>query len=397
MAKAPKKVKVKETDIVKIASEKDLEKALGCIDDMNEDATYLSESPLSEVSDWISTGCYALNAIMSGSVYHAVPVGRITTFYGLQSTGKTLILNKIIANAMANNGFKRAVYFDTETALDLAVAERLGCDPKRLKHVPVETIEDCKIQIITLLTRLIEAHAKGQVILAIDSLGNMNSAKEFTDVEKESQSGDMGLRAKALTSLMRMMTYRAAKAGCPVLCTNHIYENPGQLHPTMIKKQAGGLKPLYIASLLVQLSVTNQKTSDNKKAATSAMSDRVNGVNLKAITAKNRFIPPFIGVDDLEINFKTGLNKYKGLLDLATRYDLIDRTGSTYVMDGNKIGYAASFESSAEFWENGPLQKLDKLLQADLNYSNEKFTDLKAEVEAEVEAEENELEDVDIP
>ena len=127
------------------------------------------------------------------------------------------------------------------------------------------------------------------------------------------------------------------------------------------------------------------------------MSDRVNGVNLKAITAKNRFIPPFIGVDDLEINFKTGLNKYKGLLDLATRYDLIDRTGSTYVMDGNKIGYAASFESSAEFWENGPLQKLDKLLQADLNYSNEKFTDLKAEVEAEVEAEENELEDVDIP
>jgi RecA/RadA recombinase len=376
----PKKTET-ETEPIVVASEKDIEKALDCINDLNPDASYLSDSPLSEVTEWLSTDCYALNAIMSGSVYKAAPSGRVTTFYGLPSTGKTMILNKIIANGFTK-GFKRAVYFDSETALDMAVAERLGCDPAKIKHAPIEAIEDCKNQIITLLTKLIEAGAKNKVILAIDSLGNMNSTQEFLKVEKEKSSGDMGLRAKALTSLMRMITYRAAKAGCPVLCTNHTYENPGELHPSMIKKQTGGLKPLYIASILVQLSTTANKVADDPNAPKSAMSEWASGVTLKAMTAKNRFIPPFIGVNGLEINFRTGLHKYKGLLDLALKYNIIQQRGSVYDIDNTKLGYASSFEGSAEFWENGPLQKLDVAMQKDLTYSNEKYKDLKAEVDA---------------
>ena len=378
----PKKIQEAPAKTVVAASEKDLEKILRSIDELNPDATYLSDSPLSEVTDWISSDCYALNAIMSGSVYRAVPVGRIVTFYGLQSTGKTLILNKIIANAM-KQGFSRAVYFDSEMALDMGVAERLGCDPSKIKHAPIEIIEDCKNQIITLLTKIIEIGAKNKIIIAIDSLGNMNAQKEFNDVEKEKSASDMGLRAKSLTSLMRMLTYRAAKAGTPVLCTNHVYENPTELHPGMIKKQTGGLKPLYIASILVQLAVTNNKLEDDPKAAASILGDRISGVTLRALTAKNRFIPPFISAEGIEINFKTGLNKYKGLLDLAEKYGMILRDGNAYQMkNGTSIGYAPTFEDKAEFWENGPLQELDGLIQKDLTYSNEKYKDLKAEVDA---------------
>lgn len=387
MGRPPKKTEIEQLpaavtdDAIVVTSEKDLDKAFDSVTKLNEDASLLSDSALSEVNDWISTDCYALNAIMSGSVHRGVPAGRVTVFYGLPATGKTLIVNKIVANGQ-KKGYKRVAYFDSEVALDKAVAERLGCDISKIYHIPVEIIEECKIQIITLLNKFIEVGAKRKLILVIDSLGNLSSAKEFSDVDKDKSAGDMGLRAKSLSSLMRMLTYRAAKAEAPVLCTNHIYENPSEMYPSLVKKQAGGLKPLFIASLLVQLSVTTQKADDDKKGLRSQMSDKITGMNLKALTAKNRFVPPFLSIEDVNINFKTGINKYMGLLGLAEKYDIITRTGSTCVIDGKSIGYAHTFEDSAEFWENGPLQKLDNALQKDLSYSNEKYKDLKAEVDA---------------
>lgn len=387
----PKKVEQTVEVPVTVTSEKDLDKIMKSVIEDNPDASLLSESALSEVNDWISTDCYALNAIISGSVYKGVPSGRVTVFYGLPMTGKTLLVNKIIANGQ-KKGYSRVAYFDSEIALDKAVAERLGCDVTHITHIPVETIEECKIQVLKLFTKLLELHAKRKLIVVIDSLGNLSSQKEFSDIDKDKSAGDMGLRAKVLASLMRMMTYRAAKLEAPVLCTNHIYENPNEMYPSMIKKQTGGLKPLFIASLLVQLSVTNNKVEDTTKDIKSLLSDRVSGVTLRALTAKNRFVPPFITADNIQLNFKTGLSKYMGLLELAEKYGTIEKDGHSYKMkNGTSIGYAATFEDKAEFWENGPLQELDLLIQKDLTYSNEKYKELKDQVDdiAEVEEEKN--------
>lgn len=376
-----KKIEEKHvSDPTIVTSEKDLDKAFKVIDDMNVDASYLSESPLSDVNDWISTDCYALNAIISGSVYKGIPSGRITGFYGLPSTGKTLLINKIIANAQ-KKGYSRTVYFDSENALDKAVAERLGCDISKIKHAPVELIEECKNQAITLLTKLIEIGAKRKVVIVIDSLGNLSTRKELTDAQDNKEAADMGLRAKSLSSMMRLLTYRAAKIEAPVLFANHIYENPNAMYPTLIKKQAGGLKPLFIASVLVQLSVSNNKIAEDKTSATSLMSDKISGLTLTALTAKNRFVPPFISAD-VQLNFKTGLSKYMGLLDLATKYGTIIPDGRSFKnKKGVSIGYASTFEDNAEFWENGPLQELDVEIQNDLTYSNSKYEDLKKEVD----------------
>jgi RecA/RadA recombinase len=376
---------VTETEVagtnLTVTSEKDLDKVFKSIDSLNSDATFLSDSPLSEVDDWISTDCYALNAIISGSVYKGIPSGRVTTFYGLPATGKTLLVNKIIANAQKKT-YKRAAYFDSEVALDKLVAERLGCDISKVKHIPIEIIEDCKIQVLRLLNQLIELGSKKQIIIVIDSLGNLSCQKEFNDIDKDKSAGDMGLRAKSLSSLLRMITYRSAKVGAPVICTNHIYENPNELYPSAIKKQSGGLKPLFIASVLVQLSVSTNKTDEDKNGASSVLSEKINSVTLKAMTAKNRFVPPFITADDIYLNFKTGLSKYRGLLNFAEKYNLIERDGRSYKMVGGaSIGYASTFEDNAEFWENGPLQELDKRITNDLCYSNEKYASLKQEVD----------------
>jgi len=125
------------TNETKEASLKDI---FAAVDALNADASLLSdENSLSIVSDWIDTGSYALNAIFSGSLHKGIPVGRITGFVGPSGAGKTLIVNKIIANAQKKGYF--AAVWDTEAAVDRQSAEGVGIDAKRLKYYPVETVE----------------------------------------------------------------------------------------------------------------------------------------------------------------------------------------------------------------------------------------------------------------
>ena len=123
----------------------DIKEAFKVLDDLNPDAQFLDENTLSTVKDWIDTGSMALNAIISGSLYGGVPMGRIVGFAGPQACGKTLMVNKIMANAQKKG--LHVVYFDTENALDKETAEGLGCDSAKIKHCPIEIIEECRNQI----------------------------------------------------------------------------------------------------------------------------------------------------------------------------------------------------------------------------------------------------------
>ena len=363
--------------VVDEATEKALDNVFDMIEKINPDAATLADNSLSNVSDYIDTGNYSLNAIISGSVFGGIPVGRVCGFFGPPATGKTLIINKIIANAQ-HKGF-RAIYFDSEQALDKQVALRLGCDVEKIKHIPVEIIEECRNQSFQILTKLIEMGVKKKIIVAIDSIGALNTAKELNDSLDNKNASDMGLKAKQLKSMLLKLTYRAAKSETPVLFTNHIYESIGDMYPSMVKKQSGGMSPLFIASLLVQLSTTNIKVADDK-GQIGKLSDKISGANLRAFITKNRFIPPYLS-NEMYLNFKTGLDRYSGLLDLAVKMGYIQNSGATYSIGSKKLGYASTFEKEPEFWENGPLKELDALLKKELTYSNENYADLKKQVE----------------
>ena len=147
-------VKKKNDNEEIINSNPDIKDAFDVLDEMNPEATFLDENSLSTVRDWIDTGSLALNAIISGSLYGGVPVGRLTGFIGPESCGKTLMCNKVMANAQKKNMY--IAYFDTEGALDEDTAKRLGCDPSRIKHVPTEITEQCRNQIIKFLSTVVE-------------------------------------------------------------------------------------------------------------------------------------------------------------------------------------------------------------------------------------------------
>lgn len=174
-------------------------------------------------------------------------------------------------------------------------------------------------------------------------------------------------------SMLRAITHAAAKANCAVLFSNHTYDNPGALYPTLVKSQAGGSGPLYMSSVLVQMSAKQEKASklDNKNAneESTAISKDINGMTLRCVTTKNRFVAPFLETE-LYLNFKTGLAKYSGLLEMAEAYGILEKSGHRYVLNGENIGFYKEFRDNDEVWSK-IIPSLDKELQVKLAFNKE--------------------------
>jgi RecA/RadA recombinase len=349
--------------ILKMNNLKDI---FGGVDKLNPDGSFLEDTSISTPSDWIDTGSKALNAIISGSLHKGIPVGRITGFAGPSGAGKTLIINKILANAQKKGYI--AVIWDSEVAVDKQSAINVGMDLKKTKYYPVETIEECRNQISTFLDNIIAANDPSlKFIVSIDSLGNLASSKEIEDARKGKDAADVGQRAKATKSMMRAITYKAAKAGVPILFSNHIYEGM-EMFPSLIKNQAGGKGPIYLASVLVQLATRNEKVSENPDESSIAIANNVSGVTMSAMTVKNRIVPPFLKTE-LYLNFKTGLDTNTGLFDIALALGVIEQAGKTYQVNGESVGYRKNIEKDAAFWEKiNPL--LEERLQQELRYGS---------------------------
>jgi len=347
------------------------------VDDLNPDSAVLDAATLSTADDWIDTGSYALNAIISGSMYKGIPGGRITGFAGPSMAGKTLIMNKVMANAQKKGYIP--VIWDSEVAVDKKSAEGAGMDTSRVKYYPVETIEDCRNQMSAFLDNVIKANNPDlKFIVAIDSLGNLASAKEIKDATAGKDSADVGQRAKAIKSMMRTLTYKAAKAKVPILFSNHIYEGM-EMFPTLVKTQSGGKGPIYLASVLVQLSTKNEKASDNPNEQSVAIAHNISGVTLGAMTVKNRFVPSYLKTE-LYLNFKTGLDKHAGLFEIAEAFGVIEKPGRTVMYKGESLGYRKDLEKDPKFWEK-IMPELEKVLQEKLCYGTSSTVDIEEEVD----------------
>lgn len=353
--------------------EKNILKALETLDEGNPYSSFLSNSTISTVSEWIDTGSYMLNAIISGKIRAGgIPDGRVTMLQGESMTQKTSIVLRILANAQKSG--RIPVVFDTENAVDQESAIRAGLDISRVKYVPTFNIEQCRNNLHKFLTNVKEQGLEGKFIVAIDSLGNLMSQMETARIEKDSTSMDMGTRARAIKSLLVTATQLAALTRTPIVITNHVYDNPGEMHPTLIKQTPGGKSVIFLPSVSVQLMRKPIKEGDNSiksndgEAAT--FQRGYTGVLIRALTAKNRFIKQYLE-GEMFISFDKGVDKYHGMLDLAVGLGIIEQSGATYSFQGNKLGYAKSFQNDTNFWENDIIPLVEEKIKVEWAYSSE--------------------------
>ena len=350
--------------------DKDIASALDEIDKINPFATYLSDSTLSRVGGWIDTGSYVLNAIISGSLHGGIPKGRVTMLAGESMTGKSLFVMKILAAAQKSGLIP--VIFDTENAIDPDGAERLGLDVSKVKYVPCISTEQTRNALYKFLTSVKEKGLEGKFIIAIDSLGNLQSELSLSRMGKDNTASDMGTNARAMKSLMQTCTNLGAVTQTTIICTNHVYDNPAALFPSIEKNMPGGKSCVYLPSVTVQLARKPMKADGGKTmdGETAVAQKSYAGIIIRALTRKNRFIKQYLE-GEMYLSFASGLDRYYGLIDLAVGLGAVIQTGATYQLeDGKKLGYYKQFRKNTDLWENTILPIVEARMKDEWSYSN---------------------------
>jgi len=337
----------------------------------NEYASVVKDGIVGDIKSYIDTGNYALNALLSGSLYGGIPNNKIITFAGDPSTGKTWFVLGIVKNYLEQ--FKNAgvFFFESEGALTSSMISSRGIDTKRMFMCPVETIEDFKTQALRIVNKQLEIPEADRrpIMICLDSLGMLSSTKEMEDTASGSDKADM-TKARSIKAALRTLTLRCAKAEIPVLITNHVY-NAISYIPT--KTMGGGMGIVFAAAIVVFLS--KSKIKDEDKA--------VIGTTITCVTNKSRLTREFQRCQ-VQLIFESGLRKYSGLLELGEKYGVIKKDGHGWLFpSGVKVKLKDLEESPDVYFTDEVLAALEPCAIAEYCYGTGAPSDETEEVENE--------------
>jgi RecA/RadA recombinase len=192
----------------------------------------------SDVTGFIDTGSYALNALYSGSIYKGMPANKINALAGEEATGKTFFALGIVKNFLDTNDKALSIIFESEGSITKEILTSRGVDTKRVLIVPVETIQQFKTQAIRVVENHLSTPEKDRrpLILVLDSLGMLSTTKEMNDSNSGKEVKDM-TRTAEIKAAFRVITLKLSKAKLPLIVTNHVYQTMG-MFPT--KEMGGG-------------------------------------------------------------------------------------------------------------------------------------------------------------
>ena len=260
----------------------------------------------------IPTGSLSLDIALG---IGGVPRGRIVEIYGPESSGKTTVALHIAAEAQKAGG--EAVFIDVEHALDPVYAQALGVDIDSLLVSQPDTGE----QALEICDALVRSNAVDVVV--VDSVAAMT-----TKAEIEGEMGDtfVGLQARLMSQALRKLTGAISKSNCSVIFINQLREKIGVMYGNPETTPGGRALKFYSS---VRLDV-------RKKDVIKSGSDNIgNLVRVKVV--KNKVAPPFREAE-FEIIYGEGISKDGEIVDLATRLDILNKSGSWYSYNGQRIG-----------------------------------------------------------
>ena len=281
-------------------------------------------------TDWISTGNYALNYLVSGDFHKGVPLGKVTVFAGESGSGKSYFCAGNIVKAAQEQGIF-VVLIDSENALDEDWLQRLDVDTgeDKLLKLNMSMIDDVAKTVSTFMTdyKSMEEEERPKVLFVIDSLGMLLTPTDVDQFNKGDMKGDMGRKPKALTALVRNCVNMFGSHNVGLVATNHTYASQDMFDPD--DKISGGQGFIYASSIVVAMKKLKLKEDEDGNK----VSD-VRGIRAGCKVMKTRYAKPFEGVQ-VKIPYETGMNPYSGLVDLFEKQGLL-------VKDGNRLKYIDS-------------------------------------------------------
>ena len=296
-------------------------------------------------TDWVSTGNYALNYLVSGDFHKGIPLGKVTVFAGESGSGKSYFCAGNIVKAAQDQGIF-VVLVDSENALDEDWLQRLDVDTSesKLLKLNMSMIDDVAKTISVFMNdyKAMTEEERPKVLFVIDSLGMLLTPTDVDQFGKGDLKGDMGRKPKALTALVRNCVNMFGSHNVGMVCTNHTYASQDMFDPD--DKISGGQGFIYASSIVVAMKKLKLKEDEDGNK----VSD-VRGIRAACKVMKTRYAKPFEGVQ-VKIPYETGMNPYSGLVDLFEKKGILSK-------DGNRLKYVDSKKTEHKeyrrVWEQG--------------------------------------------
>ena len=304
------------------------------------------------VKQYLNTGIYALNAIISGDLFKGIPLGKRITFYGEASTAKSLLVLQCAKAFLEEKKDREVIIFETEGATLLDMIDSLKIEKGKIGVVPVNTAEELKVVINKLINAIKEENQIGKYMFILDSLGMLASEKEIEDAKSGKITRDM-TRAQIIRSLFRTITLDLALLQIPFLIVSHSYENINNPYSSPVVTGGGGI--LFASDVILHLSKAKEKEGTKRI-----------GSIITAKTIKSRFVKEDKKVK-LLLLYGKGFYPYSYLLDYGIELGIFKKEGMSYIFpDGKKASRKQVNKQPAQFFTKPNLEKLNEAVKNDL-------------------------------
>jgi len=260
----------------------------------------------------IRSGSLALDKALGVGGY---PRGRVIEIYGPESSGKTTLALHAVAEAQKVGGI--AAFIDAEHALDVAYAKRLGVDCDELLVSQPDTGEQA-LEIADMLVR-----SGGIDIMVVDSVAALVPRSE---IEGEMGDSHMGLQARLMSQALRKLTGTIGKTNTTIIFINQIRMKIGVVYGNP-ETTTGGNALKFYASMRLEI----------RKAAAIKEGQDIMGNRTRVKVVKNKLAPPFKNVE-FDLMYGEGISRTGDLLDMGVELDVVDKSGSWYSYNGERIG-----------------------------------------------------------
>ena len=309
-----------------------------------------------DVSQYIDTGSYVFNALLSGSIYGGLPANKITAIAGESATGKTFFTLGIVKHFLDMNPTGGCIYFESESALTSEMLKERGIDTTRVYHMPVATVEEFRHQAVKILEKHCEMDEleRPPLMMCLDSLGMLSTTKEMADISDDTGKKDM-TKAQVIKGAFRVLTLMLAKVNVPFIVTNHVYDQIGTMYTT--KVMGGGSAMQYAASSIVFLS--KRKEKDGTEVIGNIIHCKMNKSRL---TKENKMV-------DVLLTYSEGLSKYYGLVELAEAAGIFKKVSTRIELpDGTKIFSKQILKDPQKYFTEDVLTKIDEYTKVEYTY-----------------------------
>ena len=326
----------------------------------NEFAALASEGiTAGDVSGFLDTGSYMLNAMLSGSLYGGAPDNRIGAIAGEESTGKTFFVLGICKHFLDENPDAIVVFFESESAISKKMLASRGVDTKRVLIVPVTTVQEFRFQSLKIVDnyRAMAEDERKPMLLVLDSFGMLSTSKEIEDTAAGAETKDM-TRAAIAKATFRVLTLKLGSLGVPLLVTNHTYVQMGQMYASKEMGGGGGLK--FAASNIIFLSRRKEK-------------DGTDGIgHIITCTLKKGRLTKENSKVEVKLTYDKGLDRYYGLIDLAVKYDIWKGVSTQIELaDGTKKFRKAIYKEPEKYFTKEVMEKLEKAAAKEFLYGSD--------------------------